>query len=153
LAMLVIPPLISRLTSSTGSLGSIAHFLGFGAKPSWSLSGLAGLIAAVAAIARYCQAGLAKWTASTSAARGGSAAAGLPGPLGQLAGKLRQQLPPWLGSAAVVLLGAVLALLWISDGAKAGSSPGQLLPVGAALAVALAARLAVNVNRLSMHDF
>jgi Patatin-like phospholipase len=153
LAMLAVPPLISWLTSSTGSVGSIAHFLGFGAKPSWSLSGLAGLIAAVAAVARYCQAGIAKWTASTSAARGSSAAAGLPGPLGQLTGKMRQQLLPWLGSTAVVLVGAVLALLWVSDGARAGYSPGQLLPVGVALAVALAARLVVDVNRLSMHDF
>jgi hypothetical protein len=45
---------------------AIAHFLGFGARPSWSLSGLAGVIAAVAAVARYCQAGLAKWTAPGS---------------------------------------------------------------------------------------
>ena len=74
LAMLAIPALIAWLISSTGSVGAIAHFLGFGARPSWSLSGLAGLIAAVAAVARYCQAGLAKWTAAASAARGGSAA-------------------------------------------------------------------------------
>src|SRR5262249_45743947 len=73
-AMLAVPPLIAWLTRSTGSLGTIAHFLGFGAAPSWSLSGLAGVIAAVAAVARYCQAGLAKWTAAGSAARGGSVA-------------------------------------------------------------------------------
>src|SRR5215472_636127 len=152
LAMLAVPPLIGWLTTSTGSLGTIAHFLGFGATPSWSLSGLAGVIAAVAAVARYCQAGLAKWTAAGSAARGGSAAP-QPGQLGKLAGRARQQLLPWLGSAAVVLLGAILALLWISAGAKQGYSAGQLLPVGIALAVALLARVVVNVNRLSMHDF
>ncbi len=67
-AMLAVPPLISWLTSSTGSLGTIAHFLGFGARPAWSPSQLAAAIAAVAAVARYCQAGLAKWTAATSAA-------------------------------------------------------------------------------------
>lgn len=153
LAMLAVPPLISWLTSSTGSLGSIAHFLGFGARPYWSLSGLAGLIAAVAAVARYCQAGLARWTAAASAAGSGGAAASQPGLLGNLAGRIRQQLLPWLASAVVVLVGAVLALLWVSDGARAGYSPGQLLPVGIALAVALLARLVVNVNRLSMHDF
>ena len=60
LAMLAVPPLIAWLTRSTGSLGTIAHFLGFGATPSWTLSGLAGVIAAVAAVARYSQGGLAK---------------------------------------------------------------------------------------------
>jgi hypothetical protein len=153
LAMLAVPPLISWLASSTGSLGSIAHFLGFGPRPSWSLSGLAGLIAAVAAVARYCQAGLAKWSAAASAAQGGSAAAPRPGLLGNLVGRIRQQLLPWLASAVVVLVGAILALLWVSAGARAGYSPRQLLPVGIALAVALLARLVVNVNRLSMHDF
>jgi hypothetical protein len=153
LAMLAVPPLISWLASSTGSLGTIAHFLGFGPRPSWSLPGLAGLIAAVAAVARYCQAGLARWTAAASAAQGGSAAAPQPGLLGNVAGRIRQQLLPWLASAVVVLIGAVLALLWVSDGARAGYSHGQLLPVGIALAVALLARLVVNVNRLSMHDF
>ena len=152
-AMLAVPPLISWLTSSTGSLGTIAHFLGFGAKPAWSPSQLAAAIAAVAAVARYCQAGLAKWTAATSAARGGSTAAAQPGPAGKLAGQIRQRLLPWLASAAVVLAGAVLALLWVSDGAKEGFSRGGLLPVGLALAVVLLARTVVNVNRLSMHDF
>jgi len=38
LATLAVPPLIAWLTKSTGSVGSIAHFLGFGASPSWSLA-------------------------------------------------------------------------------------------------------------------
>src|SRR5215475_5078438 len=46
-----------------------------------------------------------------------------------------------------------MALLWFSDSAKAGYSVDQLLPVSVALAVALLARVLVNVNRLSMHDF
>jgi hypothetical protein len=153
LTMLAAPPLISWLTSSTGSLGVVAHFLGFGARPSWSLSGLVGLIAAVTAVARYCQAGLAKWISSASASKGMSAGTAQPGLLGRLAGQIRQKLLPWLASAVVVLVGAGLALLWTNDGAKAGFSPGQLLPVGVALAVALLARITVNVNRLSMHDY
>ena len=153
LAMLAVPPLIAWLTTRGGSVGTIAHFLGFGARPSWSWSGLAGLIAAITAVARYSQAGLAKWTASTAAAKGNSAAAAQRGVLGQLAGQLRQQVLPWVSSAVVVLIGAVFALLWSYDGAKAGFSWSQLLLAGIAIAVALLARVAVNVNRLSMHDF
>jgi hypothetical protein len=153
LAMLAVPPLIARLTTSGGSVGTIAHFLGFGARPSWSLPGLAGLIAAITAVARYSQAGLAKWTASTAAAKGNSAAAAQRSVVRQLAGQLRQQLLPWVSSAVVVLIGAIFALRWTYDGAKAGFSWRQLLLAGIALAVALLARVAVNVNRLSMHDF
>ena len=151
-AMLAVPPLIAWLTRSTGSLGTVTHFLGFGGKPSWSPAALAGLVAAIAAVAKYVQAGLAKWTALGRAAQGGSAAA-QPGLLTKLAGRLRQVLLPWLGSAIVVLIGVVLALRWISDGAQAGFSRGQLLLVVIALAVTLLTRAAANVNRLSMHDF
>ena len=52
-----------------------------------------------------------------------------------LAGWLRQRLLPWLASAVIVLGGAVLALLWISDGARSGFTTDQLLQVIAALAV------------------
>ncbi len=149
LAMLAAPSLISWLTRSTGSFGSLAHFIGFGGRPSWSLPALAGLIAAVTAVARFCQAGLAKWNALSGQA---NAAAGNPGILTTVAGWLRQQLMPWLASAVIVLGGAVLALLWISDGARAGFTAGQLLPVCIALAVMLLGRAAVNVNRMSLHD-
>ena len=154
LAMLAVPPVISWLTSGKGSLGTIAHFAGFGARPAWSLPAVAGLIAAVAAVARFCQAGLAKWNAVGGAAQG--KAAGLaqqPGLVTQLAGRLRQQLLPWLASAVIVLAGVVLALLWTSDGIRAGSGRGQLLPVVVALAVMLLTRVTINVNRMSMHDF
>jgi hypothetical protein len=150
-AMLAVPPLISWLTHATGSLGTITHFLGFGGRPSWSPAALAGLVAAVAAVAKYVQAGLAKWTALGKAK--GNSATPQPGLPGQLAGRLRQVLLPWLGSAIVVLIGVVLALRWISDGATAGFSRGQLLLVVIALAVTLLTRAAANVNRLSMHDF
>jgi hypothetical protein len=150
LAMLAAPPVISWLARSTGPLGTIAHFLGFGAKPTWSWSAAAALFAAVAAVARYSRSGMARWTASTSAAKAGSAAA--PGPFTYLAGQVRQVLMPWVASAVIVLTGAVLALLWVGDGARAGFSAGQLVPVAVALAVIVLARVAVNVNRLSLHD-
>src|SRR6266545_2081284 len=153
LAMLAAPPLISGLTRSTGPLGTIAHFLGFGARPSWSLSALAGLIAAVAAVARYCRAGIAKWNALADPAHGKSAAAAQPGLLTRLAGRLRQQLLPWLASTVIVLGGVVFALLWTSDGARVGFGAGQLLLVVAALVVMGCTRVAVNVNRMSIHDF
>jgi hypothetical protein len=150
LAMLAAPLLISWLTRSTGSFGTVARALGFGTRPTWSFAAVTGLIAAVAAIARFCQAGLAKWNSLSGQAK--SAAAGQPGFLTTLAGWLRQKLLPWLASAVIVLGGAVLALLWISDGARSGFTTGQLVQVIAALAVMLLGRAAVNVNRMSLHD-
>ena len=50
-AMVAVPLAISGLTSSTGSLGTVAHFLGFGARPTWSWSAAAAVFAAVTAIA------------------------------------------------------------------------------------------------------
>jgi hypothetical protein len=150
LAMLAAPPLISWLTRSTGSFGTVAHAVGFGTRPTWSFAAVTGLIAAVAAIARFSQAGLAKWNALSGQAK--SAAAESPGFLTTLAGSLRQRLLPWLASAVIVLGGAVLALLWISDGARSGFTEAQLLPVIVALAVMVLGRVAVNVNRISLHD-
>jgi hypothetical protein len=150
LAMLAAPPLISWLTRSTGSFGTVARAVGFGTRPTWSFAAVTGLIAAVAAIARYCQAGLAKWKALSGQAK--SAAAGQPGFLTIVAGSLRQKLLPWLASAVIVLGGAVLALLWISDGARSGFTAAQLLQVIAALVVMVLGRAAVNVNRMSLHD-
>jgi hypothetical protein len=150
LAMLAAPPLISWLTRSTGSFGTVARAVGFGTRPTWSFAAVAGLVAAVAAIAKYCQAGLAKWNALSGQAK--SSAAGQPSFLTTLAGSLRQKLLPWLASAVIVLGGAVLALLWISDGARSGFTAAQLLPVIAALAVMVLGRAAVNVNRMSLHD-
>ena len=150
LAMFAAPLLISWLTRGTGSLGTVARALGFGARPAWSAATVTGLIAAVAAIARFCQAGLAKWNALGGQAK--SAAAGQPGFLTMLASSLRQKLLPWLASAVIVVGGAVLALLWISDGARSGFTAVQLLPVIAALAVMVLGRAAVNVNRMSLHD-
>lgn len=150
LAMLAAPLLISWLTRSTGSLGTITNFLGFGARPTWSWSAALAVVAAVTAVARYARTGLAKWTASTSAAKGQNAAK--PSLFTRLAGSIRQRLLPWVASTVIVLAGTVLALLWINDGARIGFSAGQLIPAGVALAVTLLARVTVNVNRLSLHD-
>ena len=150
LAMLAAPPLISWLTRSTGSFGTVARALGFGVRPAWSAAAVTGLVAAVAAIAKFCQAGIAKWNALSGPAN--SAAAGQASLLTQVAGWLRQRLLPWLASAVIVLGGAVLALLWISDGARSGFTAAQLLQVIAALAVMIFGRAAVNVNRMSLHD-
>jgi Patatin-like phospholipase len=162
LAMLAAPWLVGWLTRSTGPLGTIAHFAGFGARPTWSWPALVAVLAAVTAVARFCQTGLAKWNSMTQAtasapgpAKGAtpSQPAAKPGLFAQLAGWLRQKLLPWLASAIVVLLGAVLALLWTGDGARAGYSAAQLVPVLVALGVVLLTRALANVNRLSMHDF
>src|SRR5262249_43459217 len=107
---------------------------------------------AVRAVARYSRAGIAKWTAATTAAQG-SATVPKQGFVGQMLTRIRQLLLPYLASAVVVLLGVVLTLLWISDGARAGYSVDELTPVLAAVLITLAARVVVNVNRLSMHDF
>ena len=82
-----------------------------------------------------------------------NAAAAKPGLLTQLAGWLRQKLLPWLASAVIVLGGIVLALLWTGGGASAGFTASQLVQVIVALVITVLARVAVNVNRLSMHDF
>jgi hypothetical protein len=151
LTMLAVSPVISWLTHSTGSADITAQFSGFGARPSWSFTVAAGLIVVVTAVACYSRAGLAKWTASTAAAKGKSAAA--PGLAARVAGGLRQQFLPWLASALVVLGGVVFAILWTSEGAREGYSLRQLLPVVIVLAVMAFARIAVGVNGLSMYDF
>lgn len=150
-AMLGIPPLISWLTRNSGPVGALARAIGFGARPTWSLPALVGLVGAVAAVAKYVQGGVAKWNATVGAAS--AQGAPQPGLAAQLAGRLRQQLTPWLASAIVVLCGLGLALLWTTDGIRAGFTATQLWGVVAALAVMLFTRIGVDVNRLSMHDF
>lgn len=154
LGMLALPPVISWLFSSKGNVGTIVHFFGFGKKSDWSFAALAGLIAAVAAVAKFCQAGLARWTALAGQANASAAPAGAaPSLLSRLGGWLRQQLVPWLGSAIVVLAGLAAGLLWVGDGAEAGYSWDQLWPVLIALGVMLVTRVLADVNRISMHDF
>ena len=150
-AMLAVPPLISWLNRSNGPLGTIAQSVGFGGRPVWSLPTLAALISAVAAVAKYAHAGLAKWSAMAGAAQ--SQSAPQPGLLAKLGTWLRQRLMPWVASAVIVLFGFYLALLWTTDGVRAGFSKTQLWYVLGALAIMLFTRIGVNINRLSMHNF
>jgi len=150
-AMLAVPPLISWLNRSNGPLGTIAQSVGFGERPTWSLPALAALISAVAAVAKYAHAGLAKWSAMADAAQ--SQSAPQPALLAKLGTWLRQRLMPWVASAVIVLFGFYLALLWTTDGVRAGFSKTQLSYVLVALAITLFTRIGVNINRLSMHNF
>ena len=143
IAMLATPEVIVWLSSVGGALGAIARFIGFGPRPTWSWTAAAGVVTAVIAVGKYCQTGLSKWTA---AAKGTSAVA-------RVAAWSRQVLLPWAASVVVVAAGALLALRWVSDGTRAGFTAGQLAGVAAAAAVTLLCRVAVDVNRQSMHDF
>jgi hypothetical protein len=142
---LVVPWAAAWLFTSSGAVGNIVHFFGFGHGISWTPAALAGLMAAVAAVAKACQTGLAKWQK-----------AGLQGS-GRLGGRavtwLRQRLLPWLGSAAIVLLALACAVLWVGDGAGAGFTLTQLWPVLIALGTMLFLRVVDDVNRMSLHDF
>ena len=144
-AMLGLPLLISWLTPTSGLAGDLARHIGFGARPAWSLAALVGVVATIGTVAKYVQAGLATWNASVARA----ASPGRPARLGRW---LRQKLLPWLASAIVVLFGAVLTLVWTTDGLRAGYTTTQLRLVLGALAVMVLTRACVDVNRLSLHD-
>lgn len=147
LLMLAAPPLIAWLDHSTGALGTIVRFSGFRGSGRGSPVTLAGLVAAVTAVAGYCR----KQVTRLSPA---SAAAGpRPGAIGRLAAWARGTLTPWLASFLIVAAGAFAALLWMGNAARAGYSPGQLVPVLVALAIMLATRTAADINRTSLHDF
>jgi hypothetical protein len=153
IAMLAMPPLISWLTRGKGLPGTIAHFVGLDARPSWSLLWWAGLVAVVTVVGWFSYAGLAKWNVLDGAPAPGGATRTLRVLLTRLTRWLRLHLLPWMAGAAIVLGGVVLALRWTSDGARAGLSVAQFLPVIVALAVMLATRVAVDFNGLSLHDF
>jgi len=110
-AMLAVPPLISWLTQSSGTVGELALVAGFGPRSAWSLPALTAL-AGTAAAAKYVQAGLARWNAIAGEA---SVTELRPGLLTWLAGWLRQQLTPWLAGLVVALCGTVLASLDTGD--------------------------------------
>jgi hypothetical protein len=76
-----------------------------------------------------------------------------PSTVQKVAGWAVGQLMPWLGSAAVVAVGAFAVLLWMGTAAHNGYSAGQLIPVAIALVVVLGTRALADINRLSMHDF
>jgi hypothetical protein len=151
LLMLAAPPLIARLYHSTGALGQVVRFFGFGGSGHWSPAALVGVVTAMAAVARYCQTWLAKLKQPGAAARpaGGSS----PGMVASLVGWARGTLTPWLASLVVIAVGAFFTLLWIGNAAREGYSADGLVVVLAAAGVMLVIRLVADINRTSLHDF
>ena len=145
LLMLAAPPLIAWLDHSTGALGTIARFFGFGGSGTGSPATFAGLVAAVTAVAGYYRKGLATVKLPTAGSPEGAVA--------KLGAWVRGQVTPWLASLVIVAAGAFAALLWIAAAARAGYSLGQLVPVLVALAIVLATRAMADINRTSLHDF
>jgi hypothetical protein len=147
LAMLAVPPVISWLYHSTGAVGTIVHAIGFGGAGHWTAGSLSGLLAALVAVAGWCRTKLAKVKVAETQATGKS-----PGPVTQVARYAVSHLTPWLASSVVVAVGLVAALTWTGSAAHTGYSPGQLIPVGVAVAIMLGTRLVADFNRLSLHD-
>jgi hypothetical protein len=144
--MLAVPPAIAWLYDSTGALGTVVHFFGFGRPGQWSLATLGGLITATVAVARSSQKQLAKLSKP-------AAATGSPsGLFGQLASWARSKLTPWLASIVIIGVGAFATLLWIGNAARVGYSLDQLLPVLIAVGIVLLTRAMVDINRTSLHD-
>jgi hypothetical protein len=143
--MLAVPPLIEWLYRSTGALGDVVRFFGFGGSGHWSLAAFSGLIGAVVALARSSQKQLAKL--SQPAAASGSSS----GFAGQLATLVRAKLAPWVASIMIVGAGALVTVLWISTAARVGYSAGQLWQVLVAVVIVAATRAVVDLNRTSLH--
>ena len=147
LLMVVVPLVIAWLYHSTGALGTVVRFFGFGGSVHWSPAALAGLVAAIAAVARFCQAQLAKLKLPADPS-GAS-----PGLITKAATWARSTLTPWLASLVIIGVGAFLTLLWIGTAAKAGYAAGQLWPVLVAAGIMVATRALADINRTSLHDF
>ncbi|MBO0814732.1 MAG: hypothetical protein J2P30_06220, partial [Actinobacteria bacterium] len=145
--MVAAPLVIARLYHSTGALGTIVRFFGFGGSGHWSPAALAGVVAAVAAVARFCQAQLAKL--KLPADPSGSSA----GAIATLATWARTTLTPWLASLVILGIGAFITLLWIGNAARTGYSAGRLWPVLVAAGIMLGTRALADINRTSLHDF
>jgi hypothetical protein len=145
--MVAAPLVIARLYHSTGALGTIVRFFGFGGSGHWSPAALAGVVAAVAAVARFCQAQLAKL--KLPADPSGSSA----GAIATLATWARNTLTPWLASLVILGIGAFITLLWIGNAARTGYSAGRLWPVLVAAGIMLGTRALADINRTSLHDF
>jgi hypothetical protein len=144
--MLAVPPVIEWLYRSTGALGKVVHYFGFGGSGHWSWATFTGLIAAVVAVARSSQKQLAKLSQPT-AATGSSA-----GFAGQVATLVRGKLAPWVASIMIVGAGAFITVLWISTAARVGFSASQFWQVLGAVIIVAAMRGLVDINRTSLHD-
>src|SRR5215472_188075 len=148
LLMLAVPPAIAWLSHSSGALGTVVHFFGFGGSAPRSLAALTGVVAAVATIAGSLQKHLA--SLRLAAPTGGPASGGA---IATLLTWVRARLKPWLASLVIIAVGAFAALLWIGNGARAGFSGDQLVPVLISVGVVLGARAFADINRTSLHDF
>jgi len=145
--MVVVPLVIAWLYHSTGALGTLVRFFGFGGSGHWSPAALAGVVAAMATVARFCQAQLAKLKPPVGP--DGSA----PGVITTVATWARNTLTPWLASLVIVGVGAFLTLLWIGNAARTGYSADGLWPVLVAVGIVLGTRALADINRTSLHDF
>jgi len=148
LLMLAVPPVIAWLDKSTGALGAVVQFFGFGGPGPRSVAALTGVVAAIATLAGSLQKQLARLRLSGS--QPGSASGGA---IGKIAAWVRAQLTPWLASLVIIAVGAFAILLWIGNGARAGFSVDQLVPVLVAVGVMVGTRAFADINRTSLHDF
>ena len=144
--MLAAPLVIDWLYHSTGPLGTVVYFFGFGGSGHWSLATFSGLVAAVVAVARSCQKQLAKLSQPAATATSPKGFTGL-------ATWARGKLTPWITSIVIVGAGAFITVLWIGTAARVGYSPSHLVPVLAAVAIVVATRVLADINRTSLHDF
>lgn len=147
LLMLAVPPVIAWLDKSTGALGTVVQFFGFGGPGPRSVAALTGVVAAVATLAGSMQKQLARLRLPASP-KGSS-----PGMIGAIAAWARAKLTPWLASLVIIAVGAFAVLLWIGNGARAGFSGDQLVPVLIAVGVMVGTRAFADINRTSLHDF
>src|SRR6516164_1593770 len=148
LLMLVVPPAIAWLSHSSGALGTVVRFFGFGGSAPRSLAALTGVVAAIATIAGSLQKHLT--SLRLAAPTGGSASGGM---IATLLTWVRARLMPWLASLVIIAVGAFAALLWTGNGARAGFTGDQLVPVLIAVGVMLGTRAFADINRTSLHDF
>jgi len=170
--MLAAPLLISKLFRSTGTAGTIAHFIGIGEDGIRQFEVLAGLVIAVAAVTWFGQRQLAELTINTDAenqrfsfvtALVQSVQSALPGWLGTPAAGLLYllmfvvflagQLAAFFAAGLIIAAAVFAVLIWTAAGARTGFTFGQLWIILGALAVMLLTRVAVDVNQLSLHDF
>jgi hypothetical protein len=144
--MLAVPSAIAWLSQSTGALGTVVHFFGFGGSAPRSVAALTGVVAAISTIALQKQ-----LAAPRPPGPAGSSATGST--IGKIVAWTRATLTPWLASLVVIAVGAFAILLWIGNAARAGFSRDQLVLVLVAVGVMLGTRVFADINRTSLHDF
>ena len=148
LLMLAMPAAIAWLSHSTGALGTVVHFFGFGGSVPRSVTALTGVAAAISAIVGGLQKKLA-----TQHLPGAAGAPAATGTIGKIVAWVRAKLTPWLASLVVIAVGAFAVVLWIGNASRAGFSRDQLVLVLVAVGVMLGTRAFADINRTSLHDF